>query len=270
MERFAGKLKSVNCGEHMMLEFINKEAFEYAQRSWDWVNKDANHTFIMVTNYAGCADNLERLPFVVSKVKYDTKHLKAYLTADLKEWEEVTHSYTLNVGHMPLTPTHRLLMSRGVIPRGPDFTLNLASSYDKNLFSTSVGGWTTSVDAVIRTSGSLHVDLNVDVSWFHLKSAAMTINPRDVAASVQLALSESGTLSKEYRWQKTVISIPIEGVTIAKIVKIGAFLVCINTCICIRRTYLFRMSTLASRWKNGRAKHKPILALEWPYPIQQS
>lgn len=60
MERFSGKLKSVNCGEDMMLEFIDDTAFEYAKRTWNWVNQDVNNSFIMVTNYAGCADEDER------------------------------------------------------------------------------------------------------------------------------------------------------------------------------------------------------------------
>jgi phage anti-repressor protein len=102
--------------------------------------------------------------------------------------------------------------------------MSLVSAYDKNLFSTTVGGWTTSVDATIRTVGSLNVDFDVDVSWLKLKSAAMTINPEGVAASMQLALTEKGTLSKAYNWQQTVLSIPIQGITIAKVVKLGAFL----------------------------------------------
>jgi hypothetical protein len=95
-------------------------------------------------------------------------------------------------------------MERGVIERAPDFTMNLGSSFDQNLFSTTVGGWTTSVDAVIRTAGSLNVDFDVDVSWLQLKSASMTVNPVDVAASVQLALTESGTLASAWSWQKTI------------------------------------------------------------------
>ncbi|KAF2681142.1 hypothetical protein K458DRAFT_310334 [Lentithecium fluviatile CBS 122367] len=178
----------------------------------------------MVTNYEGCADNMERLPFVVSDMRYDEAQNKAFLTADLKDWEEIAHSYTLNVGYMPLTPTHRALMERGLVPRGPDFTMDLTSGFDKNLFSATVGGWTTSIDAVVRTVGSLNVDFDIDVDWFKLKSAAMTIQPEDVAASIQLALSESGTLAKAYSWQKTIISIPIEGIEIAKVVKLGAFL----------------------------------------------
>jgi hypothetical protein len=224
MERFANQLKSVQCAENMMLEFLDDAAFEYAKNVWNWVNTDVNHTFIMVTNYAGCADDMERLPFVVSNIEYDEAANRAYLKAELKDWEEIAHSYTLNVGHTPLTPMHRSLMSRGVLPRDTDFTMSLVSSYDKNLFSTTVGDWTTSVDAVVRTDGKLNVDIDIDVGFFKLNSAAMSITPENVAASIQLALSERGKLGKEYSWQKTIVSIPIEGINIAKVVKIGAFL----------------------------------------------
>jgi hypothetical protein len=241
MERFAGKLKSVDCSEDMMLEFNDDAAFEYAKDVWDWVNNDVNNSFIMVTSkyllatgldttnqylldYAGCADDMERLPFVVSNMRYDEAQNKAFLTADLREWEEIAHSYTLNVGNMPLTPTHRMMMERSLVPRGPDFALDLTSNYDKNLFSATLGGWTTSVDAVVKTAGSLNVDFDIDVSWLKIKSAAMTVQPENVAASIQLALTEEGTLAEAYSWEKTIITIPIEGISIAKIVKIGAFL----------------------------------------------
>lgn len=224
MERFTGQLKSVRCAEDMMLEFKDDASFEYAKDVWNWVNDDVNHTFIMVTNYAGCADDMEQLPFVVSNIRYDEKANKAFLKADLKEWEEVAHSYTLNVGHTPLTPAHRMLMSRGLLPRDADFSMSLVSGFDQNLFSATVGDWTTSVDAVVRTVGSLDVDFDVDVSWLKLNSAAMTISPENVAASIHLALSEKGKLGKAYTWQDTVVSIPINGIEIAKVVELGAFL----------------------------------------------
>jgi hypothetical protein len=224
MERFADKLKSVKCAEDMMLEFIDDTAFSYAKNVWNWVNQDVNNSFIMVTNYEGCADDMERLPFVISNIRYDEENNKAHLTADLKEWEDIAHSYDLNVGHMPLTPTHRMLMERGVMPRATDFTMSIASSYDKNLFSTTVGGWTTSVDAVVRTAGSLNVDFDISVKWLQVKSASMTITPENIAASIQLALTEKGTLKQAYNWQKTILSIPIQGISILKVVKLGAFL----------------------------------------------
>ncbi|PSN71721.1 hypothetical protein BS50DRAFT_629859 [Corynespora cassiicola Philippines] len=224
MERFAGQLKSVQCTENMVLEFINDEAFEYAKSVWSWVHQGVNNTFVMVTNYEGCADDMERLPFVVSEITYDEENNKAYLNAELKEWQEVAHSYTLHLGHMPLTPVHRMLMKKGVMPRAVDFTMSLESSFDQNLFSGTFGGWTTSIDATVSTTGTLNVEFDLDIDWFNIQSASFTVNPDDVSASLELALTEKGTLLEAYGWQETIVSIPIQGIEIAKIVKIGAFL----------------------------------------------
>lgn len=224
MERFAGQLKSVQCTENMVLEFINDEAFEYAKSVWSWVHQGVNNTFVMVTNYEGCADDMERLPFVVSEITYDEENNKAYLNAEVKEWQEVAHSYTLHLGHMPLTPVHRMLMKKGVMPRAVDFTMSLESSFDQNLFSGTFGGWTTSIDATVSTTGTLNVEFDLDIDWFNIQSASFTVNPDDVSASLELALTEKGTLLEAYGWQETIVSFPIQGIEIAKIVKIGAFL----------------------------------------------
>jgi hypothetical protein len=224
MERFAGKLKSVNCAEDMMLEFTDDATFVYAKGVWNWVNINVNHTFIMVTNYAGCEDDIERLSFEVSNIRYDEDANKAFLTAGRKDWIDVAHSYTLNVGHEDLTPKHRMMMERDLMPRGSDFTISLAHKFDDKLFSTTVGKWTTSVDGSIQTTGSLDLDFDVDANLFEPSSAAMTVQPKDVAASVELTLSESGILGNAFNWKKTIISVAIEGISIVGVVKIGGYL----------------------------------------------
>ena len=46
MERFAGKLKSVQCADDMVLEFNDDAAFQYAKDTWNWVNDNVNNSFI--------------------------------------------------------------------------------------------------------------------------------------------------------------------------------------------------------------------------------
>lgn len=133
------------------------------------------------------------------------------------------HSYTLHVGNMPLTPNHRMLMERGIKKRDSDYTFGLGGGKDLRLFETTIGGWTTSVDAVVRTVGSLNVDFDIDVNIFSLKSASMIVNPEGLAASLQLALSAEGTLSEAYSWKDTVLSIPVQGINLRGIIKLGAF-----------------------------------------------
>ena len=128
---------------------------------------------------------MERLPFVVSNITYSEADNKAYLTADLKEWEEVMHSYTLHVGNMPLTPAHRALMARGLIPREGEFVMDLTSGYDQNLFSTTIGGWSTSGDATVRTVGTLNFDFDVDVGFLKLSKLSSHYYTHDDRPSLQ-------------------------------------------------------------------------------------
>lgn len=58
MERFDNTLESVDCSEAMMLEFVNKAAFEDAKSQWNWVSDDVNNSFVMVTNHEKCADDM--------------------------------------------------------------------------------------------------------------------------------------------------------------------------------------------------------------------
>ncbi|KAH7113261.1 hypothetical protein B0J11DRAFT_595533 [Dendryphion nanum] len=217
-ERFAKKLKSVNCGANkdLTLEFNDQSALDEAKNSWNWVNRNPNNTFVLVTNHKSCSPDEERVPYVIHDIKYDGS--VAHLTAELKEWEEVAHSYTLHVGHVPLNNNHRMLMERA------DFAMNLATSYNKNLFSKTIGAWSTTVDLNLATYGKLNVDFNIDVSLLKIKSASVSIQPAGVGASAELAVGLSGQLTSAFTWQNTIISIPVQGIEIAKIVKLGAFL----------------------------------------------
>jgi hypothetical protein len=124
---------------------------------------------------------------------------------------------------MPLTPQHRMLMERGVMKRESDFTFGLEGGYDQRLLEATQGAWTASVDAVVRTVGDLNVDFDIDVDWWKLDSASMSVSPEGLAASLQLALSAEGTLREAYSKQKNVISVPVQGVNLKGFIKLGAF-----------------------------------------------
>lgn len=63
MERFEGLTKRVTCGEKMQLDFVSKEAFEYATKAWGWVHEDETKSFVMVANHEGCGAEAERTPY---------------------------------------------------------------------------------------------------------------------------------------------------------------------------------------------------------------
>lgn len=217
-ERFANKLKTVNCGQNkdLTIEFNDQASLEEAKAEWNWVNRNTKNTFVLVTNHKGCSPDEERVPYVIHDIKYDGA--TAHLTAEPKEWEAVAHSYTLHVGHIPLNNNHRALMERA------GFAMNLASSYNKNLFSKTIGAWSTTVDLNLATYGKLNVDFDIDVSLLKIKSASITLSPQGVGASAELAVALNGQLTSAFTWSNNIISIPVTGIEIAKIVKLGAFL----------------------------------------------
>ncbi|KAK0723305.1 hypothetical protein B0T26DRAFT_674888 [Lasiosphaeria miniovina] len=219
MERFDGLLQAVACEQPMTLEFRDEPSFTQASTIWNWVNDDVNNTFVMVTERCGTGADVDRQPFLVRKIKFDVPSFKVFLDAEPKDWIDVAKNYTFHIGYAPAvnaTPT----LDR----RGPDFTLSLASSFNRNLFHQKVSGLDLSVDCShCGTTGRLLVDFDLDVGWKGPK-LSMKVNPQDVAAFVQLTMSAEGTLSKALRWEKTLVSISIEGIKINKIGKIGAFL----------------------------------------------
>jgi hypothetical protein len=221
MDRFTGMLNAVDChAESMMLQFNSNDSFNSARHSWNWVSDAVNNTFVLIANYDGCGPDQERQPFLVNDLRFVEANFTVFLEAQQKEWEDVAKTYSFNMGYRPP------LNSSVLAPRDdPDFVMSLASNFNRNLFSTTIDGIDLSVDCVnCGTSGKLNVDFDLDVNVFSDSHLAMKVSPQDVAAFLQLRLSASGTLAKEYRWEKNLISIPIEGVKVGSFAKIGAFL----------------------------------------------
>lgn len=221
MDRFTGMLAAVDChAESMMLQFNSNASFTSARNSWNWVSDAVNNTFVLIANYEGCGPDQERQPFLVNDLTFIEANFTVFLDAQQKEWEDVAKTYSFNMGYSP--PLNSSVLARR---DDPDFVMSLESNFNRNLFSTEVNGIELSVDCVnCGTSGRLNVEFDMDVNVFSDSHLAMKISPQDVAAFLQIALSAKGTLSKEYSWEKTLISIPIEGVKVDSFAKIGAFL----------------------------------------------
>ena len=99
MERFDDMLVSTQCTQSSItLGFRDSVTLDHAERVWDWVNGDDNHTFVMVVGAGQCNWNENRTPFVVANIAYDRVEHKAYLNASAAEWSDVVHTYDLQFG----------------------------------------------------------------------------------------------------------------------------------------------------------------------------
>ncbi|KAF2456191.1 hypothetical protein BDY21DRAFT_288154, partial [Lineolata rhizophorae] len=220
MESFADSLQSVECSEEMVLEFNDDAAYDRASARWDWVNGADINEFVMVANAPGCGPDAQRQPFVVRNVRYDETTFTAYLSAEQRTWEEVAHTYHLRVSHMPHEEAAMLLARDD-----PDFSMDLSSDFSGQFLNEFIDGIFLTADCTeCGTSGELDVDIDVDVGFFDIDSASMTVTPTNLAAFLNLAVSVSGSLNDGFDFSKTVVSVPIQGITIAGVVELGAFL----------------------------------------------
>lgn len=67
MERFEGLTKSVDCkGDDgtMSLTFNSQAAFNYALKTWDFINQSEEKEFLLIANHDGCGPDDERQPYL--------------------------------------------------------------------------------------------------------------------------------------------------------------------------------------------------------------
>jgi hypothetical protein len=63
MERFEELTSAVDChGDdgQLSMTFKSREAFDFALKSWKYINDDENANFILITNHDGCGPQHER------------------------------------------------------------------------------------------------------------------------------------------------------------------------------------------------------------------
>ena len=67
MERFEGLTKEVDCkGDDglMSLTFISEQTFDYALKSWNFINEAKTNRFLLIANHDGCGPDDERQPYM--------------------------------------------------------------------------------------------------------------------------------------------------------------------------------------------------------------
>jgi hypothetical protein len=218
MEKFNTMLKSVDCRNGLSLTFKDDATFAYAKKVWDWVNGADNHTFVMVAGPGECGNNTNRIPFVVSSLKFDEEANNAQLTASKGEWKTVAHSYDLVVGNVPSgTLQRRVDVSK-------DLSIDASSQFP---FSVSLGSGSLTAGLACTncsTTGKFNMQLKASVHLFKDDELSVTVAPQDVSAIAQVKLTATaditGSLSKDFE----IIKIPIDGITIPKILDLGPFL----------------------------------------------
>jgi outer membrane receptor protein involved in Fe transport len=219
MERFARMLKSVECGDNMVLAFNTEAAFQYAIHAWDWVNEQTNHSFLMISNHPSCGPDSQRQPYYVYGVHYDEPNFTAYLHAIKRTWTEVAHTFDLNVGQAP--PPSEL---RPRQPQSNDnsVTWNLAGNFQHDLFTVNASGIDVGVSCQsCGVTGAVIVGWYITYENFIPQDIVFTVQPKKFLASVVLGLSLSGETVGPSFSKEVKLSVPIAGLQILDIANLG-------------------------------------------------
>lgn len=103
MEKFEGLTRRVDCStigdNKLSVSFIDWDVFEYSQ-VWNWLNKNDDNEFVMITNHDGCGPAAQRAVFWVRRVDYVEEDLRVDFYAVSAEWKEVTGTYAVDFGMM--------------------------------------------------------------------------------------------------------------------------------------------------------------------------
>jgi len=218
MERFKSLLKNVECGEKSILAFKNKESFEYATRAWNWVNEDETHSFILIADYAGCGPDEERVPYYIHNADYDEEKFTAYLYGKEIPWDQAARTFDLDYG--TATVVHESSVP-GIARRfGPDIsynkdvTMGLNAGLNGNIFTAG----TPSSDFYVKLDctdcglkGALIIAGRISVDLTDVKELSISLEPRDVSASLTLAMRAKGKLKKPLQYAPTLAELPIPG-----------------------------------------------------------
>ena len=218
MEKFSGVLKSVACtNTSMTLVFNNKQGLQYAQSSWDWVNRATSHAFIMVAGANDCHWNTYRQPFNVTDVAYNNATDTASLTAMALDWKTIAHSYDLFVSNAPVSDSQ--IQARHEYDH--DGSLDVTHSFPFSKKITASGLTTTLACTDCTSKGKINWDLHVSTDVFIPKHASMKLTPSGLGATATLKLTESGNLTGAFSTSVPIVSIPLEGIKFSEIVDIG-------------------------------------------------
>jgi hypothetical protein len=223
MERFLDALESVECADNMALRFKTKRYFGYALYAWDWVNERENNSLVMVANYPGCSPDSQRQPYTVHGFDYDEDLLTIYLHAVKRSWEEVAHSFILDVGQPVTLPGPSAIHPRQTFDPAP-LTFPFNYNFPSSLLSVNQGG--VDFDITCRTCG---ISGNIIVKWHVViisnspSALTVTIQPQSVVATLVLDLSMSASsLTSPYQQEiPTPVTLPGD-IQISNVGSLGA------------------------------------------------
>lgn len=235
LELFDSMLESVTCGERTTLEFKSKQSFDYAIKSWGWVNENETHSFILITDSATCAEKKTRQPYLIYDVDYEEDKHIAHLRGAKKNWTEVVHDMDLSTGTARPNPKSA---KRGIgdffsdlfdIDLDKSFGLDVGSDFSRTIVDEKKSDFPVGVKCVkCGTRGKLNNAFTFQMRGSSLSSVMFGVSPNDVGGDTDLQFDirpTSGPFAAN--WAHSFGRVPLPGPRIPRlggILEFGPFI----------------------------------------------
>ncbi|PYI29748.1 hypothetical protein BP00DRAFT_400010 [Aspergillus indologenus CBS 114.80] len=238
MEAFKDLVQNVTCtngtSASVTVAFQDSTSYSYAKNAWNWVNDDDAHYVMLVAGAGQCGWNTIRQPFIMTGASFRDNVNTARFTGNVTEWEDSVRNYAIKIGK-PTTDSQVAIAKRGVTKRkrsestsdktidiAKDFSFSDKSLFDKDGVSLSAGCSTCKTegefDLVFEYTSGASGLWNVITGS---EKATATLSPKGVSAYIEPQVKLGGNLTKSEADEVDLVTIPIDGISIAKIATIG-------------------------------------------------
>ncbi|PGH09671.1 hypothetical protein AJ79_05637 [Helicocarpus griseus UAMH5409] len=227
-------IESASCNaEDMSVKFIHDIVYAAVKISWDWVNFNDMHGFVVVPNTDKCGKDRQQHPWLVRKVTFDDKAKVVRMEATQSTWKKVMNSYTLDFGEVVIGD--KGLVKRDIIPDLDEkFRLGIEATLPTRIFNWEVNngplkGNLTANCNECGTQGALifagHVEASLGWTGFDIDKFELSVKPEGVAANVGLELLFDAHLdfrrTSKPSQEINLLEIPISGWNIPGLFEFG-------------------------------------------------
>jgi hypothetical protein len=169
MEDFGSALEKVDrTPPHLVLDFKDKSSFEAAKTKWNWV-----------VNHHACKKDISRVPYKITKVKYDLARFIAYMDTEEVDYKRMGHDGPLVMEtFLDESVTRRCELEdrdwNGTLGKrvSADKEVSIKKDFSGNIWKAGDANSGASFGCVgCGTNGQLKVKLDVQVCLLSIKSA---------------------------------------------------------------------------------------------------
>lgn len=103
LKDIAQNLKKITCDDAsntITINLFSEDCFKVVENVWDWVNKNSDNTFILVTEAGQCDPDDVRDPYLVSGARFEENGWTVTFDAKRQIWSEVAHSFRLRTSRV--------------------------------------------------------------------------------------------------------------------------------------------------------------------------